>query len=273
MRKTHSIFAFLLAAVLLVSVPAAAADYNPSPSRRDWEIIEGTDASGNDLTDPNLSDRLVLTPYQRREEMKQSYKRTDFEAAMNALTREAGVQALKDKLTPDMKPEYLTSAGLFYAHEENDSGFVHLPASIRFTTPLKKGDFCEVLFFPQQTAASAAFSGAEPHIALLSSFTPLADTLGQWSRIPSQLHEDGTVSMTVEQYGSYAIITYVVQEEPTAPTNPSQPTSPSTPTKPGVPESPQTGEAAHFPVMAAALFLLACTGMVLFVRNQEKRKS
>lgn len=279
MKKTCSVFAALLAAVLLVSVPAAASDYNPSPSRpADNQIVAGVDANGNDLTDPNLNDRLVLTPYSKKDELPQEYKSTNFDYAMQDLTWDAVELALHDYMTPDMNPRWLTATTVFYAHEYGDSGIVSLPANVRIATSLKYGAYCQVIRYSPKWAFASAAMQDEPRIVLLRNFTPLSDTVPdhsdyQWVQIPSELHEDGTLSLTIDQYGSYAIITYVVQEDPTAPTNPSQPTSPSTPTKPGVPESPQTGEAAHFPVMAVGLFLLACTGMVLFVRNQEKRKS
>lgn len=279
MKKTCSVFAALLAAVLLVSVPAAASDYNPSPSRpADNQIVAGVDANGNDLTDPNLDDRLVLTPYSKKDELPQEYKSTNFDYAMQNLSWDAAELALHDYLPPDMNTRWLTAVSVFYAHEYGDSGYIQLPATVRIATSLKYGAYCQVIRYSPKWAFASAAKQEAPHIVLLRNFTPLSDTVPdhsdyQWVRVPSELHEDGTLSLTVDQYGSYAIITYVVQEDPTAPTNPSQPTSPSTPTKPGVPESPQTGEAAHFPVMAAALFLLACTGMVLFVRNQEKRKS
>lgn len=276
MKKPYSILAALLAAVLTLTVPAAASSYNPSPSRPgDNQIVEGSDSNGNDLTDPNLSDRLVLTPYSKKDELPQEYKSTNFDYAMQNLTWDAAELALHDYLTPDMNTRWLTAVSVFYAHEHGDSGYIQLPATVRIATSLKYGAYCQVIRYSPKWAFASAAKQEEPHIVLLRNFTPLSDTVPdhsdyQWVRVPSELHEDGTLSLTIDQYGSYAIITYVVQEEPTAPTNPSQPTSPSTPTKPGVPESPQTGEAEHFPIAAAGLLLLACAGMVMFVKARRK---
>lgn len=280
MKRVHFTLAAMLSALLMTSIlSVSAAEYLPSPTRpSDTTIIEGTDANGNDLTDPNLDDRLVLTPYSKKgNELKQDYKHTNFDYAMEALTWEAAEAALHEQMTPDMNPRGLTAVSVFYAHEDDDSGIITLPAHVRISVPLKYGAFCEVIrYSPKWAYAETAAVTKEPKIVLLRNFVPLSNLEEdhsdyQWVRIPSELHEDGTLSLTIDQFGSYAIITYRVNENPTEPsTDPSTPTNPTTPKPTTVPESPQTGEAERFPY---GLLLLVCAGAALIVKYREKAKA
>lgn len=233
----------LLAASMLVgqcSLPASVAAYTPSPTVQDFQVIIAIDSEKNDV-----SDILLVTPYTQKGQLQQQYKQECFETAMNDLTWEAAENALKPHIDDtDFSYHNLSSEVVFYAHEKDDSGIIQLPVEIQIPTNLRPGDFCEELAYMPK-ADSTTESGEVEY---------------EWVWIPSQLH-DGYITLTVDTYTAYTILTYHVTENPdeTVPTQPSEeptssdstdPTNASTPTeatKPGttgptIPHSPQTGE-------------------------------
>lgn len=241
-NKFLRLTALLVCLATLLTLAASASGYS-SPSPKPPEVVEGEDDDGNDLTEPPFSDILKVTPYLRKDEMRQSYKQDNFDIAMEALTWEAAEFALEPYMTPDMNPRNLTAVSVFYVHEQDDNRIVRLPARLRITTPLKPTDFVELLAFRTRARGAQEESGDPDHTGYV------------WLRIPSTMHEDGTLEFIAEDFGSYAIITYHAQETPD-PTDP-DPTTPTT--KPGdTPHSPPTGEPdSSFPGLAFALLAAA----------------
>lgn len=231
--------ALLTTAIFAGQLPlsASAGEYTPSPSPDDFHIISGTDDSQNDITDI-----LVVTPYRRKTEMIQNYKQSNFDIAVTSLSWEVAEEALSEQLSPDMNPRNLTAEVIFYAHEKDDQGIVELPADIQIPTNLRPGDFCEVLAF-QPRIGFLSNHGEAPRVMLLSNLPDPDHSDYEWVRIPSQLH-DGYISLTVDHFGSYAVITYHATEVSDDPVSPTETTAPGTasPAGPTVPLSPQTGE-------------------------------
>lgn len=269
-HNTLRLLALMLCFAVLANLGIGVFADNQSPSAFRPEIVGDEDGDGNDLTEPPYSDILVLTPYRFREEMKQIYKIDNFDLAMEALTWEAAETALEEYMLPGMDPRKLTAVSVFYVHEKDDSKIIRLPAKLRITTQLTTKDYAELLAFrsrARDNVPDEEWEAGDP------------DHTGYvWLRIPSTLHEDGTLSFTCENYGSFALITYHSQEstDPTTPSsepiNPSKPTSPTTkPTTPGTgtPSSPQTGEASSRLLPALALLLTASAAGLLGYRKKR----
>lgn len=225
------------------------------------EIIVAEDGSSSDVTD-----RLVATPYVRKGDMQQIYKQQQFDLAVGALggDRSESVlpEVLAEAITPEMDAANLTVASLFYIHEEMDVDYVTLPAKVTLSCSLPKDAFCEVIMYmPNEHNRYTAARGTGLHLMPLSAgLRPLTSMepgvrFGTWTWIPSVRNADGSVTLTVEEYGAYAMITYVTKENP----NP----------QPGgqVPSSPQTGEPGGLRVIG----LLAVAAAVLLGLLPGKR--
>lgn len=293
MKKFTNHFRRLVALCLAVSlcvmaVPAQAVEVD-SPTNNRPTIMDAIDAFGNDI-----KDILVITLYHLREEMKQGYKIENFEIAMRALTQKTIEAALKRFLLPGMNPKYLTTAMTFYVHEKDDEQIVQLPASIRISTPLSKGDYMQVLAFAPAGTNGDAISGATPLASrqtvtmpsLLSSraSAEVDHSNYEWIRVPSVLYDDGSIGLYVPHYGSYAVITYRAPEDEYDDSGDDSGSSSNSDfygdgsgtthgNKP--PRSPQTGDDAEkYAKYDYALFLVATAGYVayLLIKNRKKNQ-
>lgn len=231
MKKIRNLFIMLLTVLYCMTVSAGAQSYVSSPTPGRPIVI---DPEG-------ISDILVVTPYEYRNEILQQYKIDHFDDADAALTQRAIYQALEPYLSEDMHEDYLTVAAHWYVHEKDDTGLIQLPVTITVSTGLDFGDGYE----DESTARAASSSRQNVFLHLLHYDN------GVWSRIPASFHADGSITFTVNTFGAYAIISYAVQENP--PQHPDRPQHSGS----GTPHSPQTGEKDPFallpPVLSAAL--------------------
>lgn len=259
MKKIRNLFTMLLTVLYFMTVSAGAQSYVPSPTPGRPIVI----------VPEGISDILVVTPYEYRNEILQQYKIDLFEAADAALTQQAISQALEPYMHADMNENYLVVAAHWFVHEKEDTGIIQPPVTITVSTALDFGSGYE-----DENISLAASAATGATLSLLQNFVPSDGSIvrlasssrqnmflhllhydnGVWTRIPASFHADGSITFTVNTFGAYAIISYEVQEEP--PHHPDRPQHPGG-SGSGAPHSPQTGEKDPFallpPVLAAAL--------------------
>lgn len=147
------------------------------------EVIEAIDAEGNDVTS-----WIVVTPYfkrntldsEKRSVFVESYQKADSELFYE-LIKASGVSL------PARDASELMVTDLFNVHEYEDRGMISLPVTLTLDAGLPVHGFVAVFEYVD----------------------------GQWQLIPAIIHADGTMTITVSQWGPFAIVTNLKQESST----------------------------------------------------------
>lgn len=178
------------------------------------EVIEAIDAEGNDVTS-----WIVVTPYSKRNTLD-SEKRSVFMESYQKADSRLFYDLLKASgaSLPVHDASELVVTDLFNVHEFEDRGLVSLPVTLTLDTQLPARGFVAVFEYVN----------------------------GRWQLIPAAIHADGSMTITVNQWGPFAIVTNLKQENSTV-------------------HSPQTGVDALNPLV---FFGVAAAAVLVVLRKR-----
>lgn len=202
----------------LVGAVTANAKFVPSIEQKGApEVLEAIDAEGNDVTS-----WIVVTPYSKRNTLDsekhsvfvESYQKADSERFYTLIKNSGASLPVRDA-------GELVVTDLFNVHEFEDRGMISLPVTVRLDTRLPAHGFAAVFEFVD----------------------------GQWQLIPAAIHADGSMTITVSQWGPFAIVTSLKHESSKVP-------------------SPQTGVDAVNPLVVFGMVGLGAAA-VLVLRKRH----
>lgn len=176
----NRIVLFILILSLIGSVTVNA-KYVPSIEQKGSpEVIEAIDAEGNDVTS-----WIVVTPYSKRNTLDNE-KRSVFVESYRKADSELFYELIKASgaSLPARDASELMVTDLFNVHEFEDRGLISLPVTLTLDVGLPAHGFVAVFEYVD----------------------------GQWQLIPATIHVDGSMTITVNQWGPFAIVTNLKQE-------------------------------------------------------------
>lgn len=156
------------------------------------DVVEAVDAGGKDV-----SDKLVVTPYSKKEDLSEK-KKDRLEKAFDDVKEkdlaEKINRALKDGAVavPErwgngavtLDGEELSVTDIFYIHEKNDSDIIQLGVEMVITTNIPENQMVVVMYYGENG----------------------------WEVVPCKRDSDGNVRFMVEHFGPYMIVTNTVVE-------------------------------------------------------------
>lgn len=231
----NKIVIFVLTIVLLGAVTVSASFVPSIEQKGSPEVNSAIDANGNDVTS-----WIVVTSYSKRSTLdsgkqsvfEESYRNADrnrffdlLKSAYSLSARTTGpVVTLLSNTNMTNLPVHdaseLVVSDLFNVHEFEDRGMIALPVTLEMSTNLPAHTFTAVFEYVG----------------------------GQWNNAPAVVHGDGTMTLTVNQWGPYAIVTNLKQESNLVP-------------------SPQTGVESALPLVCVGIVGAAALLLVLRKRN------
>lgn len=206
-RILKSLAAIALVVSTMTVMAAANSNFMPSVEYKGApEILEAIDASGKDV----LS-WVIVTPYSQRHTLPDHHNDSFIDAYGEVDTKELYQILVNSKEKVPESAEQLVVTDLFYVHEFEDREMIENPVEVTFQTKLGPHAYVKVFEYVD----------------------------GEWQLLPVTLHADGTISVKVNQWGPFAIVSDVKEESSSV-------------------SSPQTGVTASVLPLAAAV---VCVGL------------
>lgn len=203
----------LILILSLVGTVTVNARFVPSIEQKGSpEVIEAIDNDGNDVTS-----WIVVTPYSKRNTLDRE-KRSVFVESYRKADSNLFYDLIKNSgaSLPARDASELVVTDLFNVHEYEDRDMISLPVTLTLDAGLPAHGFVAVFEYVD----------------------------GQWQLIPVTIHADGTMTITVSQWGPFAIVTNLKQESS------------------GV-HSPQTGVDAANPLVGFGMVGLGAAALIV----------